>query len=443
MDKSNIAIKLFFSLFVLCVSVVSNAQEVTRNRWTYDFVVPDSGSFGEAIHRANAREDLEKRFRIFIKSNYYIVPGDSDTISTVEKGDTIYFPSPITTLKAKNTSIIGENWKDTKIVNIPVHEGIGITSTLCVKNADSTYIQDVEFWCNFKNDVNAFANRAVALNEKNCKGNILKNVSLLSTQDTYYTNDRGSTYLEDCTIFGTVDFICGGGTVFFNNCDIVMRDRMKKGSKNIITAASTLKRLKHGYIFNSCRVTGPEEQANKYFLGRPWKNAPQVVFLNTEMNVAPCEAGWRDMHGTLPRLFAEYNSHLTDGTKVDASKRKTLYKDDKGKEVSVKFKGELTEEESQEYTLEKVFGKWNPQEKCKLVPAPKLKAKGRKTLQWKHNPEAYCYAICIDGDVVSFTTDNEYVVPAETEEGACFSIRCANWYGGLGEASNEVVYPNR
>lgn len=418
----------------------ANAQ---RERWIYDFVVPDSGSFEDAIHKANARENLKERFRIFVKSNYYIIKGDGDTISTVENGDTIYFASPVTTLKAPNTSIIGESWKDTKIVNIPRHEGIGITSTLCVRNADSTYIQDVELWCNFKNDPNAFANRAVALNEKNCKGNILKNVMLTSTQDTYWTNDRGSTYLEDCKISGTVDFICGGGTVFFNNCDIVMRDRMKKGSKNIVTAASTLNRLKYGYIFNSCRLTGPEEQANKYFLGRPWKNAPQVVFLNTEMSVAPCEAGWRDMHGTLPRLFAEYNSHLTDGTKVDASKRKTLYKDEKGKEVTVKFKGELTEEEAKDYTLDKVFGKWNPQDRCKLVPAPKLKAKGRKTLQWKHNPEAYCYAICIDGDVVTFTTDNEYVVPAETEEGACFSIRCANWYGGLGEASNEVVYPNR
>ena len=155
-----------------------------RERWVYDFVVPDSGSFTDAIHRANAREDMQRRFRIFIKSDYYIVKGDGDTITTVENGDTVRFPSPMTILNAPNTSIIGENWKDTKIVNIPRHEGISITSTLYLNRADSTYIQDIELWCNYKNDAKAFANRSVALNEKRCRGNILKNVMLTSTQDT-------------------------------------------------------------------------------------------------------------------------------------------------------------------------------------------------------------------------------------------------------------------
>ena len=426
-------------IMLMCVST-AHAQ---RERWTYNFVVPDSGSFSDAIHKANARKDLKTRYRIFIKSNYYLVKGDGDTISVVENGDTVRFPSPMTVLKAPNTSIIGENWKDTKIVNIPRHEGIGITATLYLNRADSTYIQDLELWCNYKNDPKAFANRSVALNEKRCKGNIIKNVMLTSTQDTYWTNDNGTTYLEDCMINGTVDFVCGGGTIYFNHCDLNMRSRGKAGSKDIITAASTEKKLKYGYVFNECNVTGPEEQDNKYFLGRPWKNTPQVVWINTKMSISPCEQGWRDMHGTLPRLFAEYNSHKPDGSVIDASKRKAIYKDGNGKEVTVKFNGTLTEEEACNYTIDKVFGKWNPQDKCKLVSPPTLKMKGRKTLVWEDIPDAYCYAILIDGDVVNFTTTNEYVVPAETEEGSCFSIRCANWYGGLGKASNEVVYPNR
>ena len=409
----------------------------------YDFVVPDSGSFSDAIHKANAREDMQRRFRIFIKSDYYIVKGDGDTITTVENGDTVRFPSPMTVLKAPNTSIIGENWKDTKIVNIPRHEGIGITATLYLNHADSTYIQDIELWCNYKNDPKAFANRSVALNEKRCKGNILKNVVLTSTQDTYWTNNEGTTYLEGCRINGTVDFICGGGTVFFNDCELTMLSRGKAGSKDIITAAATEKKLKYGYVFNGCTINGPEEQNGKYFLGRPWKNAPQVVWLNTRMNIIPCEQAWRDMHGTLPRLFTEYNSHTADGTKIYTSNRKKTYKNAKNKEVAVKFNCELTPDEAQNYTIGNIFGNWNPQESCRLVPAPALTIKGRRTLQWKDVPEAYCYAILIDGDVVTFTTKNEYVVPDETEEGACFSIRCANWYGGLGTASNEVVYPNR
>lgn len=423
----------------MCVST-AHAQ---RERWTYDFVVPDSGSFSDAIHKANARKDLKTRYRIFIKSNYYLVKGDGDTISVVENGDTVRFPSPMTVLKAPNTSITGENWKDTKIVNIPRHEGISITSTLYLNRADSTYIQDIELWCNYKNDAKAFANRSVALNEKRCRGNILKNVMLTSTQDTYYTNNEGTTYLEGCKINGTVDFICGGGTVFFNDCELTMLSRGKAGSKDIITAAATENKLKFGYVFNNCTINGPEEQNNKYFLGRPWKNAPQVVWLNTRMNIVPCEQAWRDMHGTLPRLFAEYNSHTADGTTIDTSNRKKTYKNTKNKEVTVKFNGTLTDKEANNYTIDKVLGNWNPQESCQLVLAPELTIKGRRTLQWKDVPDAYCYAILIDGDVVTFTTKNEYIVPDETEEGACFSIRCANWYGGLGTASNEVVYPNR
>ena len=114
--------------------------------------------------------------------------------------------------------------RNTQIESMPMHEGISCTSTLFLKGADSTYIQDIELWSNYRDDMTAFASRAVALNEKNCRGNIFKNLSLMSNQDTYYTNDGGTTYLEDCLIKGTVDFICGGGTIYFNRCDIELRD---------------------------------------------------------------------------------------------------------------------------------------------------------------------------------------------------------------------------
>ena len=75
----------------------------------------------------------------------------------------------------------------------------------------------------------------------------------MSTQDTYYTNDGGTTYLEDCTIKGTVDFICGGGTIYFNRCDIQLRPRGNTGKRDIICAPATEATRQHGYIFNSCR----------------------------------------------------------------------------------------------------------------------------------------------------------------------------------------------
>jgi pectin methylesterase-like acyl-CoA thioesterase len=68
---------------------------------------------------------------------------------------------------------------------------------------------------------------------------------------------------------GTVDFICGGGTVYFNRCDIVVRARGGKG--DVICAPSTETGRPYGYVFNRCRILGAEEQDNRFLLARAHK----------------------------------------------------------------------------------------------------------------------------------------------------------------------------
>ena len=414
-----------------------------RVRYRYDFVVPDNGNFIEAIHAANKRSDKTKRFRIFIKSSMYRIKGEGNPIKIVENGKEIEIPSPMTILTAPNTSICGEGWKHTQIESMPMHEGISCTSTLFLKGADSTYIQDIELWSNYRNDANAFANRAVALNEKNCKGNIFKNLSLMSTQDTYYTNDGGTTYLEDCTIKGTVDFICGGGTIYFNRCDIELRPRGNTGNRDVICAPATEASRLYGYVFNSCRIYGSPEQANRYMLGRPWKNAPRAVFLGTIMEMLPDSTGWTEMHGTLPRLFAEYESMDTDFQLVPTSARRKQFKNVDNIPTIVPYSTDMAMEDAEKYDIDNVFPGWHPEQKTALIPPPVVQIKNRGTIYWEDIPEACLYAICKNRDVVAFTTEPHYNVPRGTAEGSCYSVRCANFYGGLGERSNEVVYPNR
>lgn len=410
-----------------------------QNKWKYDFIVPDNGGFVQAIHAANNRPNKNKRYRIFIKPGYYRIKGEQNIIHVTENDKNIDIPSPMTILTAPNTSIIGDSYGNTQIENCPQHEGISITSTLFCNGADSTYIQDIELWSNYKNDPNAFANRAVALREKNCKGNIIKNVSLLGTQDTYYTNEGGNTYLEDCKISGTVDFICGGGTIYFNHCDIKLRTREKSNGREIIAAPSTAKELEYGYVFSDCYIDGGRNQDGKYLLGRPWKNSPKCVFINCSMNIVPSEEGWGDMHGTVPALFAEYNS--TDGhfELIDLSKRKTEYKTNDGNTVTMNHSPFLLDDESEKYTIENVFPNWFPDDKAAQVPPPVIHTEGN-IIKWNDIPEAGCYAICRDRKIIAFTTQSLYNV-GKSYEGACFSVRCANWYGGLGPRSEEVVYP--
>lgn len=66
----------------------------------------------------------------------------------------------------------------------------------------------------------------------------MKNISLLSWQDTYdsdnsNTNYRG--YFEGCDLAGVVDRICGNGDIWFERCNLIHRDR----AGNNIVAAGT------------------------------------------------------------------------------------------------------------------------------------------------------------------------------------------------------------
>lgn len=412
-----------------------------RIRYRYDFVVPDNGNFIAAVHAANNRADKSKRFRIFVKSSMYRIKGEGNPIKITENGKELTIPSPMTILTAPNTSICGEGMKNTQIESMPMHEGISCTSTLFLNGADSTYLQDFELWSNYRDDMTAFASRAVALNEKNCRGNIFKRLSLMSNQDTYYTNDGGSTYLEDCTVKGTVDFICGGGTIYFNRCDIELRERGNKA--NVICAPATEANRAYGYVFNSCRIYGDKAQEGKYMLGRPWKNAPRAVFIGTLMELLPDSLGWTEMHGTLPRLFSEYESLDNEFQLAPTALRRKQFKDANNVVTNVRFNTYLTTAEAEKYDIHDVFPNWHPEQKAAQIPPPEIHIKDTGSIYWDDVHDACLYAVCRNRDVVAFTTQPYYNVPKGSPQNVSYSIRCANYYGGLGERSNEVTYPNR
>lgn len=276
---------IFFLIISLCLVVRLSLHAQKR---TYDFVVPDNGTFNQAIEKANNRPDTTSRFYIFVRKGKYHIGSDDN---------------PIATLKSPRTTITGEGMDNTQLFNTPKEEGISVTSTLFLDHADSTEICDLELWCNYENKPEAFANRAVALNEKNCKGNKLKRVSLKSTQDTYYTNNNGTTFLDSCKISGTVDFICGGGTIIFNRCTLFLVSRAPSNSKDVIVAPATEENRQYGYVFVNCIVDGAPEQEGKYLLGRAWRKEPKVLFVKTDFRIKPSPSPWGTMKD------CHWNSH--------------------------------------------------------------------------------------------------------------------------------------
>lgn len=131
---------------------------------------------------------------------------------------------------------------------------------------------------------------------------VFRNCRFLGWQDTLFLN-RGRQYFENCYITGHVDFIFGAATAFFERCHIHC---LRNG---YITAASTYDYDMYGFVFSNCKITG--EQNVLTYLGRPWRDFSNVIYLNTEMSEVVRSVGWQNWD--LPARektarYAEFNS---------------------------------------------------------------------------------------------------------------------------------------
>jgi pectinesterase len=161
-------------------------------------------------------------------------------------------------------------------------------------------------------------------------------------QDTILIN-RGRHYFEDCTIEGATDFIFGGATAWFERCTLrVLGD-------GYITAASTPDFAAHGYVFSHCRIEGATP-AVRTFLGRPWRDYAQTVFLHTEMGEVVKPAGWDDWKKPQAHATTRYAEFASTGPGATPEKRAPWSK-------------QLTAAQAASYTLTNVLGgedRWDP-----------------------------------------------------------------------------------
>ncbi|WP_316806193.1 pectinesterase family protein [Pedobacter agri] len=170
------------------------------------------------------------------------------------------------------------------------------------------------------------------------------NCRFLGFQDTLYTygaNNRQ--YFKNCYIEGTVDYIFGAATAWFENCTLFCK---KQG---YITAASTADTTKYGYVFNQCKIKG-DAPANSFYLGRPWRPFAKVVFLNCELPALIRPEGWNNWGKESNEQTAYYAEYKSSGKGANPKNR-------------VPWSHQLTENEYKSYILENVFRGWNPERK--------------------------------------------------------------------------------
>ena len=172
-----------------------------------------------------------------------------------------------------------------------------------------------------------------------------RNCRFLGFQDTLYTHgDKSRQYYKDCYIEGTVDFIFGWSTAVFDGCTI-----HAKRSGGYLTAASTSKDTKYGYVFLGCKLTADEGVENVY-LGRPWRPYAKTVFIGCEMDGFIAPAGWHNWGKTSNEKTAYYAEYGNTGPGAAIGKR-------------VKWDHILTAKEAAQYTVENVLSGpdgWQP-----------------------------------------------------------------------------------
>lgn len=256
-----------------------------------------------------------------------------DYTVTIYVRNGVYKEKVIVPSWVENIDIIGED-RDKTIITYDDHANINKmgtfrTYTVKVEGSDITFKN-----LTIENNA-AQLGQAVVLHTE---GDRLKfiNCRILGNQDTIYTGAKFTRlYFKDCYIDGTTDFIFGPSTALFEDCII----HSKRNS--YVTAASTPKEAKYGYVFKHCKLTA-EPGVDKVYLGRPWRPYAYTLFIECELGKHIVSAGWHNWGKQSNEETARYMEYKNTGEGANASER-------------VAWSKQLTKKEAEAVTVDAIF----------------------------------------------------------------------------------------
>lgn len=467
------------------------AKEDTRyHRHNFDFIVGEDGNMDEAIKAANNNDKTDHRYYIFVPDGEYQLTGNTtisyninvkdEELPADENGkprkDMDGKNNGKTEIRKSNISLIGQSKEGVKIWNHPVVEGISYTATIQLnKNTNDFYAQDLTLENQFNYwgalDGSSGAGRAVAFCGQGNRS-VLKNVALMSWQDTYVSSNANADYrgyFENCDLAGVVDWICGNGDIWFEKCNLILRDR----TGNNIAAPNTEVGQAWGYVFNNCIIRPETDKPtqfkdNDWTLARPWDNSPACTYLNTKMYTQPRSYGWNRMTVGKVVRFHEYNSVDGSDTQIPLETRSlAACSPAPGSDDCI-----LTAAEATGYNIRNVMGgsdAFEPQELCKQIDALSgLQSKRGEEdedkekvdtenhiiwtdnlvldddkLQWNDQKEALCYFLFkLDetGKWIYQTNVTDNYVNLTAYGSGYYCVRAANQRGGLGAATDKIKF---
>lgn len=321
--------KIAISLFAfLCTCIVLNAQ-------TYNATVAKDGSGTHTTVSAaiqSAPTNSTTPYYILVKSGVY---NEKDTVPT----------------NRPNIVMVGENVLTTVIYFNDNANTLYNGSAVGTSGSSAFFVNGANFTAfniTFQNNSGVAAGQAVAVNISGDKA-AFRNCRFLGFQDVLYCKNSGvASYFKNCYIEGTVDFIFGASTSWFDSCYIFCKSRASGGviaAPN--TAAGTSFGSPWGFVFCNCKINGASGMSSLYYLGRPWQNKPQAVYLDCNMSDVIIPLGWSGSSAgsatTSDVSFGEYNS---SGAGANAGSRAA-------------FSSQLNAIQYANYTKSNVFGSWD------------------------------------------------------------------------------------
>ena len=480
-------------------------EENSYEHHTFDFIVGAEGygDMDEAIRAANGKaEGMSynntkadgQRYYIFVPDGDYQLTGNT-TISCStdpkdapkdEKGepktDMNGQNNGMTEIVKSNISLIGQSKEGVRIWNHPIVEGIGYTATINLpklegKTIEDFYVQDLtlenkfDYWGSMSGQDASGAGRAVVFCDRGNR-TVMKNVSLLSWQDTYYSNNSNANYrgyFEGCDLAGVVDWICGNGDIWFERCNLIHRDH----TGNNIAAPSTEVDQEWGYVFNNCNIKVENEDPLKFkdqnwTLARPWNNSPACTFINTKMYTQPRKYGWTKMTAGLKLRFHEFKSMDGYGNPIPLETRSLaactpapgsddcILTDTTGYNIRNVMSGTdafdpqiLCRQIDAQSGLQSNKSSEEEVEKEKAEPKNHIVWEDKITindnlLQWEAMPEALCYFLFKKNEETGKWIYKENTIENQINlndyGNGYYCIRAANQRGGLGAATKEMQY---
>ncbi len=165
-----------------------------------------------------------------------------------------------------------------------------------------------------------------------CDETVFRNCAYKGHQDTIFTgplpaaNKHGGPFggiplrgrheqcrqlYSRCYIEGTVDFIFGGATAYFEHCEIRSL-RSTHDGVGYVTAASTPENQAYGYVFEECLLTAGDDVSGIY-LGRPWRSYAATAFVNCRLGAHIHPAGWDNWGNPANEATVRYSEYAASG----------------------------------------------------------------------------------------------------------------------------------